>query len=108
MPPEPGLSEFGPFFQIPAASLWRPLWSISKFPFGACNAHFHEDFLAGRFIFREFHYNARIAHLDHEFEVQIQFFSELITSRFLRPGIANRKQKKQILGDFSEFREDLT
>ena len=68
-------------------------------------------------MFRAFHYNARIAHLDHEFEVQIQFFSELpnlnpqqefITSQFLRPGIANRKQKKQIPGDFSEFREDLT
>ena len=46
------------------------------FPFRACNARFHEDFLAGRFIFKTFHYNARIAHLDHEFEVQIQFFSE--------------------------------
>lgn len=52
-------------------------------PFGACDGHFHEDFLAGSFIFRAFHYNARIAHLDHEFEVQIQFFSELPQSESL-------------------------
>lgn len=78
-------------------------------PFGVCDAHFHEDFLACSFIFRAFHYNARIAHLDHEFEVQIQFFSEppnlnpqqeLIASRFLRPGSANRQQKETNPGRF--------